>query len=324
VILLHNIYVFYGPEKLLIEEAIKQIIIKVFGNDDPNIVKYDMCEVTIKTIIDDACTLSLFSDQKIIIAQNSDFLTTSKNNFNELEINELIKYLNNYNKQVVIIFVVNTDKLDMRKKIVKELKQKAIVKEFKALKERELLNYARHKLQKNNYVINDKTLNLLISRVNYNLSFLVNELDKLMLYKDEEKVITEQDVKELTPASMFDNIFDLTNAVMNKDLTKILSIYQQLLTKGEEPIMMLVTLANQFRLIYQTKRLIKLGYSERDIIIKLKVHPYRIKLASQIKIDEEILLTYLEQLADLDLKIKTGQIDKKIGLELFFLQLNQK
>lgn len=323
-ILLHNIYVFYGPEKLLIEEAIKQIIIKVFGNDDPNIVKYDMCEVTIKTIIDDACTLSLFSDQKIIIAQNSDFLTTSKNNFNELEINELIKYLNNYNKQVVIIFVVNTDKLDMRKKIVKELKQKAIVKEFKALKERELLNYARHKLQKNNYVINDKTLNLLISRVNYNLSFLVNELDKLMLYKDEEKVITEQDVKELTPASMFDNIFDLTNAVMNKDLTKILSIYQQLLTKGEEPIMMLVTLANQFRLIYQTKRLIKLGYSERDIIIKLKVHPYRIKLASQIKIDEEILLTYLEQLADLDLKIKTGQIDKKIGLELFFLQLNQK
>ncbi|MDD2489989.1 MAG: DNA polymerase III subunit delta [Bacilli bacterium] len=321
---MHNIYVFYGPEKLLIEEAIKQIIIKVFGNDDPNIVKYDMCEVTIKTIIDDACTLSLFSDQKIIIAQNSDFLTTSKNNFNELEINELIKYLNNYNKQVVIIFVVNTDKLDMRKKIVKELKQKAIVKEFKALKERELLNYARHKLQKNNYVINDKTLNLLISRVNYNLSFLVNELDKLMLYKDEEKVITEQDVKELTPASMFDNIFDLTNAVMNKDLTKILSIYQQLLTKGEEPIMMLVTLANQFRLIYQTKRLIKLGYSERDIIIKLKVHPYRIKLASQIKIDEEILLTYLEQLADLDLKIKTGQIDKKIGLELFFLQLNQK
>ncbi len=65
------------------------------------------------------------------------------------------------------------------------------------------------------------------------------------------------------------------------------------------------------------------GYKEIDIATKLAVHPYRVKLAweKSRNYSDQILIDYLNKLADLDIGIKTGQIDKNIGLEMFFLKL---
>jgi DNA polymerase-3 subunit delta len=82
-------------------------------------------------------------------------------------------------------------------------------------------------------------------------------------------------------------------------------------------------IANQIRIMYQTKELYKRGYTEKDIASNLDIHPYRIKLALEKSREYESskLLNYLNELADLDINIKSGLIDKKLGLELFILQL---
>ena len=81
-------------------------------------------------------------------------------------------------------------------------------------------------------------------------------------------------------------------------------------------------LANQFRIMYQCKELLKKGLSEKDIATTLKIHPYRVKLAIQNsrKYSSELLLQYISDLADMDISIKTGQIDKALALELFILK----
>lgn len=63
--------------------------------------------------------------------------------------------------------------------------------------------------------------------------------------------------------------------------------------------------------------------TENNIASILKIHPYRVKLANQNakKYDADTLLTYLKKLADLDIDIKTGQIDKTLGLELLIISL---
>ena len=95
-----------------------------------------------------------------------------------------------------------------------------------------------------------------------------------------------------------------------------------MIKRNEEPIKIIVMLANQFRIMYQGKCLYKKGHSEKEISDILEIHPYRIKLAltKGALFDNNILLKYLEGLADLDLAIKTGKIDKYLGLEMFIIK----
>ena len=92
-----------------------------------------------------------------------------------------------------------------------------------------------------------------------------------------------------------------------------------MIINGEEPIKILVILANQFRIIYQAKELYKKGYSGNDIATQIGIHPYRIKLALEkaVNYDSKTLLNYLSKLADLDYDIKIGNIDASLGLEFF-------
>ena len=91
---------------------------------------------------------------------------------------------------------------------------------------------------------------------------------------------------------------------------------------NEEPLKIIIILAGQFRIMYQSKQLLKKGYTEKDIASILKIHPYRVKLAIQNarNYDSHILLKYLNDLADIDIGIKTGILNKDLALELFILK----
>ena len=92
---------------------------------------------------------------------------------------------------------------------------------------------------------------------------------------------------------------------------------------NEEPVKLIVLVANSMRLIYQVKLLDRKGYTDQEIAKMLAVNPFRLKYVRKegqfFQIDE--LLRCLNELSLLDVKIKTGQIDKKLGLELFMLRI---
>ena len=96
-------------------------------------------------------------------------------------------------------------------------------------------------------------------------------------------------------------------------------IYEQfpnldLVIINEEEIKLIVTLANQFRLIYQVKTMFKGGYSEFDISKKLDIHPFRIKLANAVCISLDECLEYLKKLSILDEEIKKELKEDKIKM----------
>ena len=55
-------------------------------------------------------------------------------------------------------------------------------------------------------------------------------------------------------------------------------------------------------------------------IVGAKKYPIEKALEKSHKFDENILIKYLYKLAQLDIDIKSGKIDKNIGLELFILE----
>ena len=92
---------------------------------------------------------------------------------------------------------------------------------------------------------------------------------------------------------------------------------------NEEPIKIIVMLANQFRIMYQSKKLTKMGNSVNNIAELLGIHPYRVKLALEkgSKYSENDLISNLYKLATLDEEIKMGKKDKYLALELFLISI---
>ncbi len=305
------VYLLYGTKEFGIEEEIKTLSKNI---DEMNISKYDLNNDMLSLALEDAKTMSLFGDKKIVIIDNANMFTgiTSKDS------EKIEDYLNHINENTILIFVVHNDKLDSRKKITKLIKEKGKIKEFND--ELDSTNLVRRLFK--DYNIEYSTIKLLVDRVGNNPLILQNEINKIKIYKENDKTITDEDILNLTVKIIEIDIFKLIDYIVKKDKEKALELYYEMLKMNEEPIKIVVILANQFRIMYQSKELLKKGYSEKDIANILKIHPYRVKLAIQNSrnYSSETLLKYLNNLANIDIGIKTGNLNKDLALELFILK----
>lgn len=311
------IYILYGTINYLINKEISKII-EDNNIDEININKYDLTNTYLTDIINDASSMSLFDDKKVIIVNNSYIFTGTTKKALEQDSTILENYLNNINDNTILIFIVNNDKLDERKKITKLIKKIGIVKEFNSID-----NISLVKELFSDYNISTDNIKYLLERVGDDTTLLATEIGKIKIYKDKDKNITKDDITNLISKSLEVNNFKLIDAIINKNKNEAIMLYQDRIKLNEEPIAIIIALANQIRIMYQVKELYLNGYTENNIASILKIHPYRVKLANQNskKYDSDILLNYLKQLANLDISIKTGKIDKQLGLELFILAL---
>jgi len=303
------LYLLYGTKEYLVQNEIKKIT-KNFEN--LNISRYDLNNNLIQNIINDCMTISLFSEKKIVICENANMFTGTTSKDSEI----IEEYLNNPNPDTTLIFTVNNEKIDERKKITKLIKKNGIVKSFN--ENENAMQIIKRELK--DYQIDNSLINLLIDRVGDNRQILEKELEKIKIYKD-NNVITKEDILNVVTKKIDTNTFTLLDCIVKNNKNKALEIYYELIKLNEEPIKIITMLANQFRIMYQSKELLKKGLSEKDIATTLKIHPYRVKLAIQNgrKYSSGLLLQYISDLADMDINIKTGQTDKNLALELFIL-----
>ena len=311
------LYLLYGTENYLIKKEIDKIL-DTNSIEKINVSEYNLEIDNFRDIIEDANTISLFADKKAIIVNNS-YIFTGKNVKSENDPELFLDYFKNINPDSIIIFTVDSEKLDERKKLVKEIRKIGTVKEFN--KKNDLTDILKNMFEDYNISIQD--IRFMLDRCGNNLDILSQEVNKIKIYKDEDKNITKEDIINLTSKNIDIDIFGFVDTIVNKNKNKALEIYKEMLINGEEPIKILVILANQFRIIYQAKELYRQGYSGNDIATMIGIHPYRIKLALEKARDynSDTLLKYLEKLADLDYDIKVGNIESSLGLEMFILSI---
>ena len=119
------IYLLYGIEEYLIKKELDKIKSHFDIND---ISFYDMDNIKLNDIVDDANSMSLFSTSRLIIIDNSYIFTTLSKKRDDIKYLE--NYINNPNKNTTLVFIINSETLDNRKKIVSLIKEKGNVIEF--------------------------------------------------------------------------------------------------------------------------------------------------------------------------------------------------
>lgn len=316
-----NIYLYLGDENLIINNKIERII-KESGADQYNVNYYDLEEVSISDVISDALTLPFISSSKVVVIKRPKFLTSEKS-LNEVEAKYFLDYLGNPMSSTILIINAANMKLDERKEIVKKLKKVAVVSESKELTDIEILGWIKRQCSINNVLIKDDAVKTFFNLTGKNLLNAKNEIDKLVAYVGPNGVITSDIINKVVVKEISNDVFALSNAIIEQNKPKIINLYRELTTLGNDVFYLFSLVAKSMRDILFVSTMLQEGYKQSDVANVMKTSSgrayYLVKNARSIEL--ETVKSYIIKLGNLDYQIKSGQIDPKTGFEFFLFGL---
>jgi len=165
-----------------------------------------------------ACTkYPMFSDKQVVILKEAQAMK---------DVERLENYVEKPLSSTLLFVAYKGKKLDGRTKLAKLLKDKAVLLSSKKLYDNELPEWTSELIKMKGYTINNRALSLLIDHIGNDLNRLNNEVNKLTLNLGTRKNITEDDVETFVGISKEFNVFELQQAIANKDLYKAIRIIQ--------------------------------------------------------------------------------------------------
>ena len=317
---LHSIYLFYGEETYLLENAVKKIK-KIFGDLILGINYIQINETNVNGLISDIETPAFGYDKKLIIVKNSNILKKEKKS-NTKSNTDLQKKISEYIKENIKTIDQTTVLIFIEEELIKcdltnTIQELGEVCNFERLKPIELKK--RLKTICNMYQVNidENTLQYFIETCGTNMQVLINEIRKLIEYEGKNGTIKKEDIDKLSIKELESRIFDLTDNLGKRDITKVLEMLKELLYNKEPIQKILVTLYGHFKKIYLTKLAIEYN---KNIVEALKLKPNQTFLANKYRQQVEYfskkhLRKILQELIDLDYNYKQGNIDINVGLE---------
>ena len=318
------IYLLTGTEQYLLQQTMEKIIKCTPGIETQDVLHYDLDEVPVEQVIEEADTLPFFQDRKVIVAKHASFLRAKERGKEKIEhsLDQLEDWLQNPSPTATVIFTAPYEKLDSRKKITKLMTSKAVVIEANKLTGNDLTVWVQQHASSVGIQMDKSVADYLIEVGGENMMQLSKELEKLSSFAQDSERVTKDVIDALVPRSPETEIFRLTDAYITGNREKTLAVYHDLLRSGEEPIAMTSLVAGQVRLMLHVGTLKKKGYHQQQIASTLQVHPYRVKLVMSNRAipSEQHLLQTLNKLATIDLKLKSTSGSRERILELFFME----
>lgn len=344
------IYILYGEDQERSQYKLERI--KETAQYDV-LERYDMNEVSEETILEAVGTTSLFAESSLVIIDNASFLGRktpskkskrangdveeeaedseevqeipagrgskkagkSKSGKKGMSLAEKLAALDPEDKTVV--FMVPSKSLLPS---VKKLFPKAVYTESKVLDEKSIEPAVREMLKEKKISMDKDALAWFCANAGLNTLRISSELDKLKLYSDH---ITLEDAKALTTVEPEQSVFKMSDALFQKNGPELLQYYRSFRQQGMEPIAVVALLASQIRFVYQVRVMMDLHYDQQKMADTLHVKPGRIYYTQKNarRFTASQLLENLAMLADLDYRMKSGQVDKDTGFENFVLHM---
>lgn len=310
---MNNFYLIIGDDSKLVNFYLFDILSKIDYLEDDKI-NYDMSINNMNDIIEEASMISLFSNKKVIIANNLDISKIS-----DYEYEYLTKYVDNKNIDVYIIFIAKS--VDGRSKIFKFFKDKfKIIDISNSNNIDNLSQYVKDRIKNNGYSIDNMNIEYLLSKLGNDINNINLELDKLFIYKIDDKRIERSDIDLLISDNIDNIIYEFTNAIYDNDYDKIVRMYNDFKIENVGIDYIVSALSNSFRQSLIVKILYNDGVSNFNIAKKIGKKEYFVKklLERLYNYTEKDIAMFINKLAIIERDYKSGKsnIDK---LELFLL-----
>ena len=311
-------------------EWLKKDILKKIGYDpsDLNYSYFDMKEASYAEVELDLVSLPFFADEKIVILDHLlDLTTAKKRNLTDEDLKQFENYLENPSESTRLVIFAE-GKLDSKRRLVKLLKRDAQIVETTTPKEQDLKRYFSSQAQELGLHFLGDSLGQLLLKSGYDFGELQKNLALLQAYKEDGQ-ITLEEIEEVVPKSLQDNIFDLTQMILKCQIDQARNLVKDLRLQGEDEIKLIAILLGQFRMFSQVKIFSEEGQSESQIVASLselsgrKVNPYQVKFA--LRDSRRLSLSFLKQamttFIETDYAIKSGTYEKDYLFDLALLKV---
>lgn len=311
-----QIYLLYGEERYL-RRQYRERLRKALCNegDTMNTHFYEGKDFSVGEVIDLAETLPFLAERRVIFITDSGLFKSGGE--------KMAEYLASPNETT--FFVFTESEVDKRSKLFKAVTAKGYAAEFTVQDENTLKRWVAGVLAKDGKKITENTVQLLLSKTGTDMGNIQSELEKLICYCMDREVITDEDVEAICTTRISNHIFDMINAIADRQQKKALELYYDLLALKEPPMRILFLIARQCNMLLQAKELKSKGYDNRTIGSKLGVPPFiagkYLNQASRFR--TSTLRSAVKQCVEAEEAVKSGQMNDMMSVEILILSVLQ-
>ena len=149
------------------------------------------------------------------------------------------------------------------------------------------------------------------------------ECDKIHTYARAQGITSDEAFSDLVKEGTIsrppkDAIFDFTDAFLDADIEKAFKLLQECKDIGEVPLRMVTVLYSNVKRVLQVQ-----VCEDKDICGCTGLTPYDVKLARKHlnRWQSEDLVFFLKRLQELELGVKTGEVESETLLDLMMVTL---
>ncbi len=298
-----NIFLFYGPDNYTAGKKVmhwREEFEKKYG--DLNIHVLDGEKITAGDFNEAVSTLPFLSDKKLVIVR--DFLAEAT----EDDRKRLTEYLDKIPDYCVTVFIEHKQP-DARTALYKKLVKLGQAIAFSDLDKPRLIEWIKKRFSEKSSAIGAAEAELLADLVGPNLWQMDQEVEKLTLYGQKNK-IDRKAVEDLASPNLSASIFKLTDYIAAKNVRMSLKTLDTLISSGEDLFQIFFMIVRHIRILIHTKACLGKKMDRQAIVKETGFHPYTVTTAiSQCKNLQFNPLTRIHRaLLQIDMDTKNGRI----------------
>ncbi|PIR25106.1 MAG: DNA polymerase III subunit delta [Deltaproteobacteria bacterium CG_4_10_14_0_2_um_filter_43_8] len=313
-------YLFFGAELHIARHGL-HVMKEKLGisnmHDDLSYSAYSGVEASVEKVMGALKTFPFLGGKNLIVIRDAHKLSK------EMQAH-LVDYLQKPFEHSLLVLIA--EKLDGRSKLFAALQKQSAVIECKALYANQVPSWIASQVRQQKRQISHEAARYLADLVGTDLSQIDQALERLFLFVGKRPLIELSDVEMAIAETSQRSVFELTNNIGEKKLSKSLSVLTTLLHQGEAPVMILGMVARHFRLLTKAKEVEGRMRQSADLARYLGVHPFFAKdyLAQAQHYSLEELKQAFHAFAWCDRELKTTRLTKDKPLEKLIISLCHK
>lgn len=320
---LKPVYYLYGPEEYLIEERLNAIRASAVapGFESLNYQVWYRDDMDVTEVISACETLPALSDKRLVVVKGAQSL-------NARQVEAFMGYVKDPCQSTCLVFVAAADKVDGRSAFIKLLTESGYIHQFRRLRDGEQIEWVRKEAGRQGKAITTDAARKLVETAGPRIRDLKGELDKLVLFTGDKESIEGKDVEDSGMDLREETVFKLSDAIGAKDVSKALRVLAKL--SGEEPLMILGSIARQIRIMLRVKALTGGvdgggggGLSRQKLATIAGVHPAFIDgyVKGSRRFTEAELKGAIEKFRRADKEFKSSSIPRGVVLSRLIMEL---
>ena len=302
---LKNIYLFYGPENYLKDLYAGRIKTRL-DVDSMNCYFFGQ-DADVRDIESICATTSMFGDKKLVVVSGSGmFKAATDTSFADVA----------QGSDTIVVF--KEDDVDKRNKLYKKVCETGVVFQCKKQSPAEIKKVLAYEVKKSGRIITEYVLQYMIEGIGEDITKLMNEIEKLILYVQDGEEIKKEHVDQLCCMHYSPKIFDLNDAVASGNNAKAYEIMKGLLEDKEPPVKIISILSKMWSQLYSVKLLMSEGAGNAQIAACLGIKDFAAsKLSRQAaNMSLDFIRKKVELCEEMDMSVKSGLIKDVTALEL--------